>query len=99
MNWIEGKPGTETKLPIGAKLTDGPNSRGFDYFYGFTHARNIGSIIEQDTVVANVDAVENQPLMIKQAVKYITNRGEKKNHFFFISQCVLRITLSYPPMT
>ena len=82
MNWIDGKPGTEKKLPIGAKLTDGPNSRGFDYFYGFTHARNIGSIIEQDTVVANVDAVENQPLMIKQAVKYITNRGEKEKPFF-----------------
>ena len=82
MNWIDGKPGTEKKLPIGAKLTEGPNSRGFDYFYGFTHARNIGSIIEQDTVVANVDAVENQPLMIKQAVKYITEREKNEQPFF-----------------
>jgi arylsulfatase A len=82
MNWIDGKPGTEKQLPIGAKLTEGPNSRGFDYFYGFTHARNIGSIIEQDTVVANVDAVENQPLMIRQAVKYITERGENEQPFF-----------------
>ena len=82
MNWIDGKPGTEKKLPIGAKLTQGPNSRGFDYFYGFTHARNIGSIIEQNTVVAHVDAVENQPLMIKQAVKYITQRGENEQPFF-----------------
>ncbi len=82
MNWIDGKPGTEKQLPIGAKLTEGPNSRGFDYFYGFTHARNIGSIIEQDAVVANVDAVENQPLMIRQAVKYITERGENEQPFF-----------------
>lgn len=82
MNWIDGKPGTEKQLPIGAKLTEGPNSRGFDYFYGFTHARNIGSIIEQDTVVAKVDAVDNQPLMIKQAVKYITERGENEQPFF-----------------
>ena len=82
MNWVDGKPGTEKKLPIGTKLTEGPNSRGFDYFYGFTHARNIGSIIEQDTVVANIDAVENQPLMIKQAVKYITERGENEQPFF-----------------
>ena len=82
MNWVDGKPGTEKKLPIGTKLTEGPNSRGFDYFYGFTHARNIGSIIEQDTVVANIDAVKNQPLMIKQAVKYITERGENEQPFF-----------------
>ncbi|MGI9447004.1 MAG: sulfatase family protein [Pirellulales bacterium] len=82
MNWIDGKPGTEKKLPIGAKLTEGPNSRGFDYFYGFTHARNIGSIIEQNTVVANVDAVENQPLMIKQAVKYINERERNEQPFF-----------------
>ena len=82
MSWIDGKPGTEKKLPIGAKLTEGPNSRGFDYFYGFTHARNIGSIIEQNTVVANVDAVENQHLMIKQALKYINERERNEQPFF-----------------
>ena len=54
MKWVDGMPGTEKQLPIGAQLTDGPNALGFDYFYGFTHARNIGSIIEQDRVVANV---------------------------------------------
>ena len=32
-------------------MTGGPNAIGFDYFYGFTHARNIQTIIEQDTVV------------------------------------------------
>ena len=82
MNWVDGKPGSENKLPIGARMTDGPNAVGFDYFYGFTHARNIGSIIEQDAVVANVSAVENQPLMIRKAVDYIEQRAKVDKPFF-----------------
>ncbi len=88
MKWVDGKPGTEKQLPIGAQLTDGPNALGFDYFYGFTHARNIGSIIEQDRVVANVKGVENQPLMIKQALQYIEERSrEKKPFFLYFPMC------------
>jgi len=82
MNWVDGKPGTENELPIGARLTDGPNAVGFDYFYGFTHARNIGSVIEQQRVVANVESVENQPLMIRKAIEYIEQRSEKNQPFF-----------------
>jgi arylsulfatase A-like enzyme len=82
MNWVDGKPGSDNKLPIGARLTDGPNAVGFDYFYGFTHARNIGSVIEQDTVVANVEPVENQPLMIRKAIEYIEQRATKSQPFF-----------------
>jgi len=88
IKWVDGKPGTEKQLPIGAQLTDGPNALGFDYFYGFTHARNIGSIIEQDRVVANVKGVENQPLMIKQALQYIEERSrEKKPFFLYFPMC------------
>ncbi len=88
LNWVDGKPGSENKLPIGAKLTDGPGAVGFDYFYGFTHTRNIGSIIEQDAVVANVDAVENQPLMIRKAVEYLEHRStEKKPFFLYFPMC------------
>lgn len=82
MNWVDGKPGSDKMLPIGAKLTDGPNAVGFDYFYGFTHARNIGSIIEQDAVVANVKGIENQPLMINKAVEYIEQRANQDGPFF-----------------
>jgi arylsulfatase A-like enzyme len=88
MNWVDGMPGMEKQLPVGAQLTDGPNALGFDYFYGFTHARNIGSIIEQDRVVANVKGVENQPLMIKQALQYIEERSrEKKPFFLYFPMC------------
>ena len=82
MNWVDGKKEEDEELPIGARMTDGPNALGFDYFYGFTHARNIGTIIEQDKVVANVKGIENQPLMIKRAVKYLDERTGKDQPFF-----------------
>jgi arylsulfatase A len=79
---VDGKPVKEDQLPIGARMTDGPNALGFDYFYGFTHARNIGSVMEQDRVVANVKGVENQPMMIKQALKYLDQRAKEDKPFF-----------------
>ena len=87
MNWVDGKPGTEKEVPIGAKMTDGPNAIGFDYFYGFTHARNIGTIIEQDRVVAHVEEVENQPLMIKKAVEWIGERKKDEPFFLYFPMC------------
>ncbi|MEQ1859509.1 MAG: arylsulfatase [Chthoniobacteraceae bacterium] len=87
MNWVDGKPGNEKEVPIGAKITDGPNAIGFDYFYGFTHARNIGTIIEQNRVVANVNAVENQPLMIKKAVEWIGQRRKDEPFFLYFPMC------------
>lgn len=82
LNWMDGKPGTEKEVPLGAKLTDGPTALGFDYFCGFTHARNIGSVIEQDRVVAHVEPVENQPLMVKKAVEWIDGRAKDGRPFF-----------------
>jgi arylsulfatase A len=82
MNWVDGKPGNEKEVPIGAKLTGGPNAIGFDYFHGFTHARNIGTIIEQDRVVAHVQPAENQPRMIAKAVEWIDARARSGEPFF-----------------
>ncbi|MBL9189689.1 MAG: arylsulfatase [Opitutaceae bacterium] len=87
LNWVDGKPGTETTVPLGAKLTDGPTAIGFDYFYGFTHARNIGTIIEQDRVAAHATAVENQPLMIKKAVEWIGQRKKDEPFFLYFPMC------------
>ena len=50
----KGKAKSERKLVVGDQMTSGPTALGFDYFYGFTHARNIGTIIEQGTVVEQV---------------------------------------------
>ena len=83
MDWVDGKPGTEKEVPIGAKMTGGPNALGFDYFCGFTHARNIGTIVEQDRVVAHVEPVENQPLMAKKALEWIDQRKAGEPFFLY----------------
>lgn len=82
VNWVNGTPGNQKVVPVGEKITGGPNALGFDYFYGYTHARNIGTIIEQDQVVANVTEVENQPLMINKAVEWIAGRAKSDKPFF-----------------
>ena len=88
MNWgrpkIKGKDKTQKELKIGEKMTGGPNAIGFDYFYGFTHARNIQTIIEQDTVVKEVKPVENQPLMIAKAIDFLKERSLNKEKPFFL---------------
>lgn len=81
MNW-NGTPGTEKTIPVGTPLVSGPNDVGFDYFKGFTHARNIGTVIEQNKVVQNVEEVENQPLLAKRAVEYLSDPARKEKPFF-----------------
>ena len=87
MDWVDGKPGTEKEVPLGARMTGGPNALGFDYFLGFTHARNIGTIIEQDRVVAHVTPVENQPLMIRKAAEWIGEREAGRPFFLYLPMC------------
>lgn len=88
LNWVDGKPGTEKKVPLNAKYTDGPNALGFDYFLGFTHARNIFTVMEQDRVVRHVKDVENQPLMIEKTVKWLDERkGDDKPFFLYFPMC------------
>ena len=70
-SFVSRKNKTKEKLKIGEKMTGGPNAIGFEYFYGFTHARNIQTVIEQDIVVREVKPVENQPLMIARAVDFL----------------------------
>ena len=86
MVW-DGKPGNEKNVPVGEQLKEGPNAAGFDYFYGFTHARNIETIIEQDRVAENVKAVENQPRMISKAVEWVGERKTGKPFFLYFPMC------------
>ena len=86
MKW-DGKPGTEKSIPVGSRLLASPNAAGFDFFHGFTHARNIGTIIEQDRVVENVAEVENQPRMIAKAVEWIGGRDPAKPFFLYFPMC------------
>ena len=81
MDW-GGQPGTEKTIPVGTQLVTGPNAAGFDYFYGYTHARNIGTVIEQDKVEANVEEVETQPRLAKKLVAFLDQPARKEKPFF-----------------
>jgi arylsulfatase A-like enzyme len=75
------------RVPIGSRVTSGPNQLGFDYFYGFTHARGIETVIEQDRVAEHVTAVENQPRMIAKAVAWLEQREVGKPFFLYFPMC------------
>lgn len=72
---------------VGMQFSGGPNELGFDYFCGFTHAANIGTILEQDRVVAAVKEEENQPLMLRKAVEWLQGRDSKKPFFLYFPMC------------
>lgn len=68
--------------PIGAKIPDGPIHRGFYYYHGFHHARNMEAVIEDDKVIEH-DRVENMlPRLTRKSVEYIDSRKGKEEPFF-----------------
>lgn len=73
---------SEKAMPVGTVTANGPNTRGFDYFCGYTHARNIGMVMEQDRVLTNIDAVAVQPFLAKKAVAYLDDRAKAGGPFF-----------------
>ncbi len=68
--------------PVGAKIPDGPIHRGFDYFHGFHHARNMEAVIEDDRVIAHDPVVNMLPRLTEKSVAYIESRAGKKQPFF-----------------
>ena len=71
-----------------SQLVASPNAAGFDYFCGYTHARNIGTVIEQDKVEANVEEAETQPRLAKKVVEFLNNSAQKEKPFFlYLSLC------------
>ncbi len=82
MNWGDKPPANEKNTPVGTQLVTSPNAAGFDYFYGFTHSRNIGMVIEQDKVVEKVEEVETLPRLEKKIVEFLDNPARKQKPFF-----------------
>jgi len=71
-----GRGGKREQAAVGTLAADGPVTRGFNTFCGYTEARNIGAIIENGRVVAEHEPVEVQPLLAKKAVEYIEQRAQ-----------------------
>lgn len=68
--------------PVGAKIPDGPIHRGFDYYHGFHHARNMEAVIENDRVIAHDPTINMLPRLTRQSVQYINSRAGTKQPFF-----------------
>lgn len=68
--------------PIGAIIPDGPVHRGFDYYHGFHHARNMEAVIEDDRVIEHDDVINMLPRLTKKAVQYVDSRAGKDQPFF-----------------
>lgn len=61
--------------PVGSKIPDGPVHRGFDFFHGFHHARNMKCVVENAQVIAHDDEINMLPRLAREAVKYIAARA------------------------
>jgi arylsulfatase A len=61
--------------PVGSKIPDGPLMRGFDYFHGFHHARDMKGVIDGDTVIAHDDEINMLPRITRKSVEYIESRA------------------------
>ena len=68
--------------PVGAKIPDGPIHRGFDYFHGFHHARNMEAVIEDDAVIAHDPVINMLPRLTEKSVAYIESRAGEEAPFF-----------------
>lgn len=68
--------------PVGTKIPDGPIHRGFDYYHGFHHARDMQTVIENDTVVAHDPPINMLPRLTEKAVEYIDTHAQDETPFF-----------------
>lgn len=68
--------------PVGTKIPDGPTHRGFDYFHGFHHARDMQTVIENDTVIAHDPPINMLPRLTTKSVEYIDQHAQGEKPFF-----------------
>ena len=68
--------------PVGAKIPDGPVNRGFDFYHGFHHARNMDAVIENDRVIEHDEVINMLPRLQREAVEYIESRAGQEKPFF-----------------
>ncbi|MCX7045901.1 MAG: arylsulfatase [Candidatus Sumerlaeota bacterium] len=62
-------------VPVGTHVQSGPTTRGFNYFLGFSHARAISTLIENDRVVEEIEPIEMLPRLTRRAVEYLGERA------------------------
>ena len=65
--------------PIGAKIPDGPIHRGFEYYHGFHHARDMKAVIENDEVILYDNEINMLPRLTSKSVEYINKQAKNKD--------------------
>ncbi|QTN31793.1 arylsulfatase [Akkermansiaceae bacterium] len=71
--------------PVGSLIPDGPLARGFGFFHGFHHAREMKTVVEGDKVIAHDDEVNMLPRLRDQALRFIASRkGGGKPFFLYL---------------
>jgi arylsulfatase A len=81
----KGKNG-DAGLPVGSKISEGPITRGFDYFWGCSNARTMSGLIENDVVIESLKPIEMLPRLGAKSVEYIGQQSEaaKNGKPFFL---------------
>lgn len=69
-------------LPVGSRIIGGPVTRGFDYFFGFSNARTLSALIENDRVIESLESIQMLPRLARRASQYVLERGQAKKSFF-----------------
>lgn len=80
---ISGTPLTkESKKylpPVGSTIPDGPIDRGFEYYHGFHHARDMKAVIENNKVILYDDEINMLPRLTNKSVDYINKQANNKD--------------------
>ena len=79
---VQAGAGKFAGAPLASRTADGPTTRGFDYFYGFHHARMMESVFENDRVVEMVKPVDMLPKLARRAAESITKQSKTGQPFF-----------------
>jgi arylsulfatase A len=69
-------------LPVGTRILGGPTTRGFDTFFGFSNARTIAALIENDRVAERVEPVEMLTRLTGRACGTVADLAKSGQPFF-----------------
>ena len=68
--------------PIGATVSNGPITRGFDSYIGFHHSRDMQTVVKNDKVIDKIPPIQMLQFLGNHAEAYIENAASKEEPFF-----------------
>jgi arylsulfatase A-like enzyme len=80
VNAYEGKKLLD--IPIGARVPDGPTTRGFDTYIGFHHSASMKTVIQDNKVIDHMPPVQMLQFLGDHATSYIQEKAGDGQPFF-----------------